>query len=48
MSMKRLTCDALTCTCLVLYTTRCSFAWIFEVIGGLMYGLDGLVVREDR
>ena len=44
MSMKLLTSGDLDLTSVVLYTARCSFSRIFEVIGGLVQGLDGLIL----
>ncbi len=44
MSMKLLTSGDLDLVSVVLYTFRCSFSRIFEAIGGLVQGLDGLVL----
>jgi hypothetical protein len=40
-------CDDLDLTCLVRYTLRCSFPRIFEAIGGLVQGFDGLFLCGD-
>ena len=45
MSMKLLTSGDLDLLSVVLYTFRCSFSRIFEAIGGLVQGLDGLFLR---
>lgn len=42
MSIKLLTSGDLDLLSVVLYTFRCSFSRIFEVIGGLVQGLGGL------
>jgi hypothetical protein len=46
MSMKLLTSSDLDLLYAVLYTFRCSFSRIFEAIGGLVQGLDGLFLRS--
>jgi hypothetical protein len=47
MSIKLLTCDVLDLPRLVRYTPRCSFSRIFEAIGGLVQGFDGLFLYGD-
>ena len=39
--------DDLDLPCLVRYTPRCSFPRIFEAIGGLVQGFDGLFLCGD-
>jgi hypothetical protein len=47
MSIKLLAWDVLDLPSLVRYTPRCSFPRIFEAIGGLVQGFDGLFLYGD-